>query len=102
MGLIINIRGTKIHNQIHAKMSLGRWTNVRILHMVITSEIIINKIQHRVKNFFLLYIPQSNVAIAKVIDTTAWSDGNELVGKISCRSVSSASTWFKTTIGLSL
>ena len=59
-------------------------------------------IQLRVKNFFLLYNHHNNVATAKAIETTAWSDGNELAGKISCNKVSSISTWFKTTIGLSL
>ena len=66
------------------------------------SEIIIKIIQLRVKNFLLLYSHQRNVAIATAIETTAWSDGNELVGNISCNKVSSISTWLKTTIGLSL
>ena len=46
----------------------------------------------RVKNLLLFKSHHNNVAMAKVIDTTAWSDGNELVGKISCNKVSSAST----------
>ena len=101
-GLNINNSGTKIHSHNHAIISLGRWTSVKILHIVITNEIKMKNIPNQVKIFFLLKIHHNNVAMANDIETTAWSDGNELVGKISCSKVSSASMWFNVTIGLSL
>jgi hypothetical protein len=70
-GLIINIKGTSIHSQSHAIISLGRWTKVKILHAVIISEMIIKIIPLQIKNFFLLKTPQSKVAMANAIETIA-------------------------------
>ena len=70
-GLIINNNGTKIHNHNHAIISLGRWTKVKILHVVIITETIIKAIPLQTKNFLLLNSHHNNVAMAKVIETTA-------------------------------
>ena len=71
IGLTINNKGTNTHKSNHAKISLGRCTNVKILQAVITNETNMKIIPHRVNNFLLLYNHHSNVAIAKVMETTA-------------------------------